>query len=482
LINGKTLSKIFISYSRADKSIVDEFINQLEAAGHPVWVDREGIRGGEQWRQEIVEAIEQNDVFLLVLTHNSIKSDHVRTEVDLAKESRKKIIPVAMQRVEIPTSMKYQLAGLQRINMYPDHEDGFRELLASLGGSQEAELEKTQVKGELPDRYRKKPHVQRVYISGIIALMVFISALVYLFLNNSSPTANNSPPNAASQTPPEAAELTEALAFITPTLTSEHPALDQLTTLEELEPLLLQANMRLSQPEDEARTRTYFTGPGSAYHMLAVAVLKVVGEQRFSQPEFLDIVEKHYSDFAGPDYWERGPLDPEGVQQALIDAHNDYYGDNAVALERLFGAAQISQPPETQPTAIPYAAPLAPSIATPALDQMTTLEELEPLLVQANIRLSEPEDEARTRTYFTGPDSAYHMLAVASLEVIGERRFTQYINLDIVDKWYTQAAGSGYEDHGPLDPEIVIQSLINAHNDYWSDNATTLDELLEPLP
>jgi hypothetical protein len=482
LINGKTLSHIFISYSRADKSIVDEFINQLEAAGHPVWVDREGIRGGEQWRQEIVEAIEQNDVFLLVLTHNSINSDHVRTEVDLAKEGRKKIIPVAMQRVEIPTSMKYQLAGLQRINMYSDYEDGFRELLASLGGTQEGELEKTQGTGSLLDRHRKKPGIQGIFITGIIILVIFISTLAYIFLNNSSHSTNLSPSEAKSPSPPEAILLTEAPATAIPTLVDQNPALDKLTTVEELEPLLLQANIRLSQPEDEARTRTYFTGPGSSYHMLAVAVLTVVGERRFNHTEFLDIVDKHYSNFAGPDYSERGPLDLEGVKQALIDAHNDYYGDNAVALDPLFGAAKLNQPSETIPTASPDVAPLATSVAHPALDQLTTLEELEPLLQQANIRLSEPEDEARTRSYFTGPDSAYHMLAVASLKVIGEHRFKQYINLDIVDKWYTQAAGSGYADHGPLDPELVKQSLIETYNEYWGDQATSLDELLEPLP
>jgi hypothetical protein len=475
------LSHIFISYSRADKSIVDEFINQLEAAGHPVWVDREGIRGGEQWRQEIVEAIEQNDVFLLVLTHNSIKSDHVRTEVDLAKESRKKIIPVAMQRVEIPTSMKYQLAGLQRINMYPEYEDGFRELLASIGAGQEAEPEGTQVK-ELLGGARKRSRAQMIYLTGIIALLIFIAALAFLLLRNSTHTANDIPTNASVQSPPGVALSTVAPTAPTPTPADQNPALEKLTTIDEIEPLLLQANIRLSQPEDEARTRTYFTGPDSAYHMLAVAVLKVVGERHFSHTEFLDIVEKHYSNFAGPDYWERGPLDPEGVKQALIDAHNDYYGDNAAALDQLFGAAQLNQSSETIPTMSPYGTPLATSVAHPALDHLTTFEELEPLLQQANIRLSEPEDEARTRSYFTGPDSAYHMLAVASLKIIDEHRFKAYINLDIVDKWYTQAAGSGYAEHGPLDLELVKQSLIETHNEYWGDQATSLDDLLEPLP
>jgi hypothetical protein len=111
------------------------------------------------------------------------------------------------------------------------------------------------------------------------------------------------------------------------------------------------------------------------------------------------------------------------------------------------------------------------------LDQLTSVEELEPLLLGANILLSAPEDLERTRSYFNGPESAYHMLAVAVLEVVGDRRFKQPIHLDIVDEWYTVAAGSAY---ATLDPVIVEQSLIDANNDYYTDNATSLDELLEP--
>jgi hypothetical protein len=481
------MSQIFISYSRSDKSIVDEFINQLEAAGHPVWVDREGIRGGEQWRQQIVEAIEQNDVFLLILSNNSIESDHVRTEVDLAKESKKRIIPVDIQPIVIPTTMKYQLAGLQRINMYSNYEDGFQELLATLGGIQENEPVKTEAMGQSTSQDLQKSRSKGVYIAGIMILVILISALAYLFSNNFRSTANISHPTLTPQSAPESAILTELPA-------SEHPALHDLTTVEELEPLLLQANIRLSAPENEQLTRSYFTGPDSAYHKLAVAALTVVGDRRFSQPIYLDIMDKYYSQLAGAGYGESGPLDLEKVKESLVDAHNDYYGDNATSLEELFGTSQAIQPTETHPNETLHPAPTsassteAPSVIStapasehPALDELTTIEELEPLLLHANIRLSEPVDEERTRSYFTGPDSAYHMLAVASLTVLGEQRFIQPVNLDIVDKWYTQAVGTGYEERGPLDLEIVKQSLIDAHNDYWGDNATSLDELLEPL-
>jgi hypothetical protein len=72
------------------------------------------------------------------------------------------------------------------------------------------------------------------------------------------------------------------------------------------------------------------------------------------------------------------------------------------------------------------------------------------------------------------------MLAVAALTILSDRRFSQPVNLDIVDKWYTYAAGSGYAVDGRLDLEKVEQSLVDAHNDYYTDNATSLDALLEP--
>jgi hypothetical protein len=124
--------------------------------------------------------------------------------------------------------------------------------------------------------------------------------------------------------------------------------------------------------------------------------------------------------------------------------------------------------------------PATPTTMPAALDALTMVEELEPLLLQANIRLSLPEDEVRTRSYFTGPESAYHKLAVASLKVVGERRFRQPVYLDQVDNWYTQENGSGYAERGPLDLEKVKQALLDANNNYYGDDTSSLDALLEP--
>ncbi len=124
---------IFISYSHADSKIADILIQRLDQVGYRVWVDRRGISGGEHWRQEIVDAIENCTVFILGLSRNSVQSENVRKELDIADSAQRPIIPVEFQQTpDLPTYLKYQLAGIQRITLLSNFEDSFRQLLSAL--------------------------------------------------------------------------------------------------------------------------------------------------------------------------------------------------------------------------------------------------------------------------------------------------------------------------------------------------------------
>lgn len=127
------MTKIFMSYSRADSKIVSRLIGELEAAGYQVWVDRVEIRGGEIWRREIVNAVDTSDVMVLVLSNHSIESDNVRRELDLAESGKLRILPIEIEPVTIPPEFRYQLVGIQRINLYKNYDQGLRELLGALG-------------------------------------------------------------------------------------------------------------------------------------------------------------------------------------------------------------------------------------------------------------------------------------------------------------------------------------------------------------
>jgi hypothetical protein len=105
--------RIFISYSRHDSDFARILEVRLSNHGCNVWLDTEKLHLGQLWREEIVQAISGCDSFVILLSTRSIHSENVVKELSLAEISGKRILPVMIEQVDIPDSMRYQLAGLQ---------------------------------------------------------------------------------------------------------------------------------------------------------------------------------------------------------------------------------------------------------------------------------------------------------------------------------------------------------------------------------
>lgn len=123
------MTQVFTSYSRRDKETVDQIMGVIENTGIDVWIDREAIKSGNMWRVQIVEAIDTCAAFLLVLSPNSAASDNVRKEIDLAEGSGRTIFAIMLQPMKLPAEIRYQLAGLQFIDV---QKLGFEEAVARL--------------------------------------------------------------------------------------------------------------------------------------------------------------------------------------------------------------------------------------------------------------------------------------------------------------------------------------------------------------
>ncbi len=89
---------LFASYSRKDQTPVQELIADLQRAHLSVWWDQE-LRGGDPWWQDILRRIRQSDVFLLVLSENSLASKPCLTELSYAKALGLPVLPVQVGRV-----------------------------------------------------------------------------------------------------------------------------------------------------------------------------------------------------------------------------------------------------------------------------------------------------------------------------------------------------------------------------------------------
>jgi TIR domain len=116
-IEQAVMGHIFVSYSRRDREIVDRFVGMVETAGMNVWIDREKIQAGKLWRTQIVQAIDTCDGFVLMLSTSSAASDNVRREIDLALDSGRSVFIMLLEKVKLPAEIRYQLVGLQRIDI-----------------------------------------------------------------------------------------------------------------------------------------------------------------------------------------------------------------------------------------------------------------------------------------------------------------------------------------------------------------------------
>jgi len=76
-------------------------------------------------------------VFVLVISKASVVSNNVIRELSLASEESKTILPLQLEQVEIPSSIRYQLAGIQYLVFNPrnpqENADQIIRTLSKLG-------------------------------------------------------------------------------------------------------------------------------------------------------------------------------------------------------------------------------------------------------------------------------------------------------------------------------------------------------------
>ena len=126
-------AEVFISYAAKDRERVLGLVKRLRDAGVTVWIDQAGIDVSTMWSQEIVNAIRDCKVMLLSISPHSTESENVVKELALASERKKPIIPVHLEPADIPGTMEYQLAGIQRVEYFMENEDiAFKAMLRSL--------------------------------------------------------------------------------------------------------------------------------------------------------------------------------------------------------------------------------------------------------------------------------------------------------------------------------------------------------------
>lgn len=125
--------EVFVSYTSADKACAFSIVEFLEKAGVECFIAPRNIDAGRPYASNIMSAIEECKMVVLVSSAAINKSEHVLNEVDVTFSKKKKIIPFYIEEFELNDDLRYYIGRKQRIIAYPEKtESYFPKLLDAL--------------------------------------------------------------------------------------------------------------------------------------------------------------------------------------------------------------------------------------------------------------------------------------------------------------------------------------------------------------
>ena len=119
---------VFISYSSKDERYIKKMTQMLEKMGITYWIAPDMIPAGSNYAREIPSAIQNCDIFLLVLSKASQQSIWVEKEIDSAIYYRKTIVPFQIDDSPMTDMFRFYLNNVQTIYCANRPKDAIEEL------------------------------------------------------------------------------------------------------------------------------------------------------------------------------------------------------------------------------------------------------------------------------------------------------------------------------------------------------------------
>ncbi len=110
--------QIFVSYSTQDTALAIEVRDGLESAGLACWMAPRDIAPGLEYGSQIVAAIEECAVLVLLLSESSNRSRFVLNEVERAVAKNKIVIPLRIHNVTPSRSLEFFISNAQWVDAW----------------------------------------------------------------------------------------------------------------------------------------------------------------------------------------------------------------------------------------------------------------------------------------------------------------------------------------------------------------------------
>ena len=206
---------IFVSYAHADSEKVFAEIIKLNKAGYHVWYD-EGIAPGNEWTDEIADALAGCALFVVMITPASTASENVQNEINYAIDEKKPFIAIHLEETDLKRGIKLQIGSKQAILKYNMTEEEYDYKLvrafANYGLKQgEGGYFEPSAKPAEPVKKRSKKPVIIAIAAIIVAAIIAVIIIVSGGKKNTDPVEPAAPDPVPSETTTTVSEIEQSM-------------------------------------------------------------------------------------------------------------------------------------------------------------------------------------------------------------------------------------------------------------------------------
>jgi TolB-like protein len=108
---------VFVSYASQDATVAAAVVRTLEGAGVQCWIAPRDVLPGALYADEIVRAINEAKVVVLVLSEQAIVSSHVGKEIERASSKGRRIVALRTDSATLTRAFEYFLSESQWIDI-----------------------------------------------------------------------------------------------------------------------------------------------------------------------------------------------------------------------------------------------------------------------------------------------------------------------------------------------------------------------------
>ncbi len=116
------MTDVFVSYAEEDEAIRNRVLRSLSQYLITTWTHQMDIQAGGDFDKEVEKGIEQADNFVFFITHESVKSEYCKRELEHAVKYNKRIIPLRMDSVPMH-DFPMEIRNLQFIDFTDNNYD-----------------------------------------------------------------------------------------------------------------------------------------------------------------------------------------------------------------------------------------------------------------------------------------------------------------------------------------------------------------------